>query len=108
MLSKHPRECSSHESVLLPDRSLGRTRRSRILGTVSEVGTRGKAWEIAETIMREANLSMERPEATLTFGQFAKLWEEKILPLKKQSTQKFYRETVGEIHVADFFWNAPV
>lgn len=84
-----------YESVLLPDRSLGRARRSRILGTVSEIGTKRKAWEIAETIMREANLSTSRPETTLTFGQFAKLWEDKILPLKKHSTQKFYRETLA-------------
>ncbi len=91
-----------YESVLLPDRSLGRARRSRILGSVSEVGTKRKAWEIAETIMREANLSMDRPETTLTFGQFAKLWEEKILPLKKQSTQKFYRETLARYMLPTF------
>jgi integrase len=91
-----------YESVLLPDRSLGRSRRSRILGTVSEIGTKRKAWEIAQTIMREANLSVERPEATLTFGHFAKLWEERILPLKKQSTQKFYRETLGRYMLPAF------
>ncbi len=52
--------------------------------------------------MREANLSIERPEATLTFGQFARLWEEKILPLKKQSTQKFYRETLARYMLPTF------
>src|SRR5208282_4811761 len=91
-----------YESVLLPDRSLGRARRSRILGPVSDIGTKRKAWEIAETIMREANLSAERPQATLTFGQFAKLWEERILPLKKQSTQKFYRDTLARYMLPTF------
>jgi integrase len=52
--------------------------------------------------MREANLSMERPEATLTFGQFARLWEEKILPLKKQSTQNFYKETLARYVLPTF------
>jgi integrase len=91
-----------YESVLLPDHSRARARRSRILGEVSEIGTKRKAWEIAETIMREANLSMRRPEATLTFRQFAKLWEEKILPLKKQSTQTFYRETMARYMLPTF------
>jgi integrase len=91
-----------YESVLLPDHSPARARRSRILGEVSEIGTKRKAWEIAETIMRGANLSMKRPEATLTFRQFAKLWEEKILPLKKDSTQTFYRETLARYMLPTF------
>lgn len=39
-----------YESVLLPDHSLGRARRSRILGPVSEIGTKRKAWEIARQL----------------------------------------------------------
>ncbi len=84
-----------YENVLLPDHSLGRARRSKILGAVSDIGTKRKAWELAETILQQVNLGMERPQTTLSFGQFAKQWEEKILPLKKQSTQEFYRETLA-------------
>src|SRR5713226_8379021 len=84
-----------YESVLLPDRSLGRARRSKILVAVSDIGTKRRAWELAETILQRVNLGMERPQTTLSFGQFAKQWEEKILPLKKQSTQEFYRETLA-------------
>ncbi len=85
-----------YEEVLLPDNSLGRTRRSKVIGLVSEIGSKREARKLADAILLEQNPDTNRPQSAITFGQFVKQWEEKILPLKKPSTQEFYRDIIGK------------
>ena len=83
-----------YENVLLPDHSLGRTRRSVVLGPVNEVGSKREAWKMTEHVLREVNQGRQRPNSSITFGELARQWEENILPLKKASTQAFYRDVI--------------
>lgn len=91
-----------YEDVLLSDNSLGRQRRSVVLGLVSEVGSKRKAWEKADPILREMNQGGHQPQSVLTFADLIKQWKERILPLKKVSTQGFYRHVIDK-YLLPFF-----
>ncbi len=80
------------EDVLLPDGSLGRIRRSEVLGLVREIPTKRQALALLEEHLRSVNQGTHKPSSVLTFRQFAlEKWEPSLLPTFKHSTQRDYR-----------------
>lgn len=80
-----------YESVLLPDGKVGSTRRSVVLGFVSEVGKKKQARLIADSILRRLNLGHHRPQSVRTLAEFAlNDWAPTVLPTLKYSTQRNY------------------
>lgn len=80
------------EDVLLPDGSIGRVRRSEVLGLVRDIETKKEAREILDSRLRSINQGTYKPKSVLTFRVFAlEKWEPGILPTLKHSTQRDYR-----------------
>jgi integrase len=91
-----------YEDVVLPDGSPGRIRKSVILGPVSEVGAKKDAWRLADEIVGETNHGRQRPQSSMVFEKLGQQWKDKILPLKKASTQGFY-EGIMKNHLLPAF-----
>jgi integrase len=80
-----------YEPVLLSGGKVGNTRRSVVLGAVSEIGTKKQAWVVADSILRQLNLGHHRPQSVRTLAEFAKNdWAPTVLPTLKYSTQRYY------------------
>ena len=80
-----------YEPVLLSGGQVGNTRRSVVLGAVSEIGTMKQAWVVADTILRRLNLGHHRPQSVRTLTEFARNdWAPTVLPTLKYSTQRYY------------------
>ena len=70
-----------YEPVLLSGGKVGSTRRSAVLGAVSEVGTKKQAWVVADAILRRLNLGHHRPQSVRTLAEFAKNdWAQQFFP----------------------------
>jgi len=81
-----------YKSVLLPDGKLGRTRKSIVLGLVSEIGNKKQARIIADGILRGVNLGQYCPQSARTLAEFAMHdWSPTVLPTLKYATQQHYR-----------------
>jgi hypothetical protein len=80
------------EDVLQVDGTLGRLRRSEVIGTVAELPTRRKAMQVLSQKLRAINRGDARPQSIRTFGDFVKNeWMPVTLPTLKYATQKHYR-----------------
>lgn len=80
------------EDVIKADGTLGRLRRSEIVGTVAELPTRRKAMQVLSQKLRAVNTGETRARAIRTFEDFAKNdWMPVVLPTLKYATQKHYR-----------------
>lgn len=80
------------EDVLLPDGSLGRIRRSEVIGPVRDIPKKNQAKDLLEERLRQINRGMHKPSTVSTLRAFAlEKWEPAILPTLRQSTQRDYR-----------------
>ena len=80
------------EEILRSDGTLGRIRRSEVLGLVAEIPTRRGARKLLEQRLKAINEGMYRPQSQVTFREFAlDQFEPTILPTLKHSTQRNYR-----------------
>ena len=80
------------EDMIRPDNSLGRVRRSEVLGPVSEIPSQREARKLLETRLRPINEGRHRPQSTSMFAAFvAEHFEPAVLPTLKLSTQQVYR-----------------
>ena len=78
------------EDEMLPDGTVRRVRRSRVLG-VSQL-TKREAQRLLDDILRPINGGQHRPQSTMSFATFvAELFEHLVLPTLKRSTQQIYR-----------------
>src|SRR5277367_1814217 len=72
------------EDVIQADGTLGRLRRSEVIGTVAEFPTRRKAMQVLSQKFRAINFSDARPQSVRTFGDFVRnVWMPVILPTLK-------------------------
>jgi integrase len=78
------------EDTIGPDGAIERTMRSKVLGRVDDIPTTREARNRLNSLLRPTNEGLRRPQATLTFGEFASKWEEAILPTYPASTRYFY------------------
>ena len=81
------------EDVIQAGGTLGRLRRSEVIGTVAEFPTRGLAMQALSRRLGSVNSGKARPQSVRTFGSFVKKddWTLVVLPTLKYATQKHYR-----------------
>src|SRR5216683_350626 len=91
------------EDVIKVDGTLGRLRRSEVIGTVAEFPTRRKAMQVLSQKLRALNRGDARPQSVRTFANFVKDdWMPVILPTLKYATQKHYRYML-DVHLIPAF-----
>jgi hypothetical protein len=80
------------EDVIQADGTLGRLRRSEVMGTVAEFPTRRLAMQELSQRLGTINTGKARPQSVRTFGDFVKDdWTPVVWPTLKYATQKHYR-----------------
>jgi len=93
------------EDVIQQDGTLGRLRRSEVIGSVAELPTRRKAMQVMSQRLSSINSGEARPQSIRTFGEFVKKdWMPVILPTFKCATQKHYRYML-DVHLIPAFGN---
>jgi len=91
------------EDVIQTDGTLGRLRRSEVIGTVAEFPTRRLAMQVLSQRLGSINNGKARPQSVRTFGDFVKNdWTPVVLPMLKYATQKHYRYML-DVHLNPAF-----
>lgn len=90
------------EDVLRPDGEVGRLMRSQVLGPVARISTRREARQLLNALLRPTNQGLRKPHSTMAFGDFARKWEETVLPTYRVSTRNFYRDILCKHLVPKF------
>src|ERR1700731_1599976 len=91
------------EDVIQTDGTLGRLRRSEVIGTVAEFPTRRLAMQVLSQRLGSINSGKARPQSVRTFGDFVKDdWTPVVLPTLKYATQKHYRYML-DVHLNPAF-----
>jgi integrase len=80
------------EDAIGPDGAIMRMMRSQVLGPVSHVPTRREARQLLSSLLRPTNQGLRKPQATMTFGDFVRKWQDAVLPTYRASTRNFYRD----------------
>lgn len=88
--------------MLRPDGTVGRMMRSHVLGPVRRIPTRREARQLLNSVSRPTNQGLRKPHSTMLFGDFARKWEEAVLPTYRASTRNFYRDILGRHLVPKF------
>ena len=80
------------EDVINADGTMGRMRRSFVIGTVAELTTRRLAMRALSERLRSLNSGSQRPQAMRTLKEFVQMdWEPVVLPTLKYATQTHYK-----------------
>jgi integrase len=80
------------EDVINADGTMGRMRRSIVIGTVAEFTTRRLALRALSERLRSLNSGSQRPQAMRTLKEFVQMdWEPVVLPTLKYATQTHYK-----------------
>jgi len=80
------------EETVGADGSLGRLRRSEILGLVAEIPTRRQAEQLLSDRLRSINSGTSKPNSSQTFHNYAEsVWLPEVLPTVKYSTRQHYQ-----------------
>src|SRR5580658_4793711 len=91
------------EDVIQANGTLGRLRRSEVIGTVAEFPTRRLAMQVLSQRLGSINNGKARPQSVRTFGDFVKDdWTPVVLPTLKYATQKHYRYML-DVHLNPAF-----
>ena len=91
------------EDVIQADGTLGRLRRSEVIGTVAAFPTRRLAMQVLSQRLGSINIGKARPQSVRTFGDFVKDdWTPVVLPTLKYATQKHYRYML-DVHLNPAF-----
>ena len=91
------------EDVIQADGTLGRLRRSEVIGTVADYPARRRAMQVLSQRLGSINSGKARPQSVRTFGDFVKDdWMPVVLPTLKYATQKHYRYML-DVHLIPAF-----
>ena len=91
------------EDVVQADGTLGRLRRSEVIGTVADFPTRRLAMQVLSQRLGSINNGKARPQSVRTFGDFVKDdWTPVVLPTLKYATQKHHRYML-DVHLNPAF-----
>ena len=91
------------EDVIHTDGTLGRLRRSEVIGAVADFPTRRCAMQDLSQRLGSVNSGKARPQSIRTFGDFVKDdWMPVVLPTLKYATQKHYRYML-DVHLIPAF-----
>lgn len=91
------------EDVINADGTMGRMRRSIVIGTVAEFTTRRLAMRALSDRLRSLNGGSQRPQTMRTLKDFVQMdWEPVVLPTLKYATQMHYKYMLG-VHLIPTF-----
>ncbi len=91
------------EDLIQTDGTLGRVRRSEVIGTVADYPTRRRAMQILSQRLSSINSGKARPQSLRTFGDFAKDdWMPVVLPTLKYAAQQHYKYMLN-VHLIPAF-----
>jgi hypothetical protein len=90
------------EDILTPDGSVKRKQRRLFLGTFGELPTITAARKKVESLLRNAEMTIE-----LSFGELYGRWVEAIRPTLKLPTARYYRH-VFDKHLIPYFGNSEI
>ena len=91
------------EDVIQADGTVGRLRRSEVIGTVADHPTRRRAMQVLSQRLGSINSGKARPQSVRTFGDFVNDdWMPVVLPTLKYATQKHYRYML-DVHLIPAF-----
>lgn len=90
------------EDVIRPNGAIARMMRSQVLGSVSSIPTRREARQLLNSLLQPTNQGLRKPQATMTFGDFARQWGDAVLPTYRASTRNFYKDILRK-HLAPKF-----
>ncbi len=91
------------EGVIQADGTIGRMRRSEVIGTVAELPTRRQAMLVLSDRLQSLNSGTIRPQSNRTFGDFVKEdWMPVVMPTLKYATQKHYHYML-DVHLLPAF-----
>lgn len=91
------------EDVIHTDGTLGRLRRSEVIGTLADFPTRRRAMQILSQRLGSINSGKARPQSIRTFGDFVRDdWMPVVLPTLKYATQKHYKYML-DVHIVPAF-----
>jgi integrase len=90
------------EEVIRPDGAIASMMRSQVLGSVSSIPTRSEARKLLSSLLRPTNYGIRKPQATMTFEDFIRKWEEAVLPTYRVSPCNFYKDILRK-HLAPKF-----
>jgi integrase len=90
------------EDVIRPDGAIARMMRSQVLGSVNAIPTRREARQLLDSLLRPTNQGLRKPQATMTFGDFARKWQDAVLPSYRASTSNFYKGVLRKHLVPKF------
>jgi integrase len=84
------------EDIINADGTMGRMRRSTVIGSVADFTTRRLAMNALSERLRLLNSGSQRPQTMRTLKDFVqKDWEPVVLPTLKYATQKHYKYVLG-------------
>jgi integrase len=91
------------EDIINADGTMGRMRRSIVIGTVVDFATRRLAMNALTERLRSVNSGTQRPQNMRTLKDFVRMdWEPVVLPTLKYATQKHYKYVLG-VHLIPTF-----
>lgn len=90
------------EDMLQPDGTCKRIMRSQVLGPIIRIPSKREARQLMNSLLRPTNQGLRRVQATMDFGDFARKWEDAILPTDRASTRNFYRDILRRHLVPKF------
>lgn len=90
------------ETVIQPDGAISRVQRSEVIALVRDVPTRREARTLLETRLKDLNHGSRKVQMASSFGEFAKKWEEAVLPTYRASTRNFYQDVLNR-HLLPYF-----
>ncbi len=89
------------EDVVRPEGTIERRNRSQVLGPVDGLSRR-EARDRLGSLRRSHDQKLRKAQVTMTFGEFARKWEEAVLPTYRASTRYFYRNILHDHLVPQF------
>src|SRR6266849_8264584 len=91
------------EDIINADGTMGKMRRSIVIGTVVDFATRRLAMNALTERLRSVNSGTQRPQNMRTLKDFVRMdWEPVVLPTLKYATQRHYKYVLG-VHLIPTF-----
>jgi integrase len=79
------------EDVIAPDGTVKRVLRFAVLGTASEIKGKKDARDILQARLRPLNQGRQRPQSTMTLGQFVEeMWKPGVIPTLRSGSSRYY------------------
>ena len=82
------------QDIVRTDGTVERRNRSQVLGRVEDISSR-EARRLLASLLKDGE-QVQKEQAAMTFGEFARKWEDTVLPTYRSSTRYFYRNILHD------------